>query len=270
MNGIVTLQGSKPTNLVQAIERVSLILDALCQSSQGISVRELSAEVKLPKGTTHRLLSSLAYFGYVQQDSKTRHYSLGFKLVELGNRLLNQLDLRTEAKPFLADLAKRAQETVHLVILDQNEVIYIDKVESNDNPSGLRMASRVGSRNPAHSCAVGKVFLAHFSEEELDEFVKNTGLPKMTENTISDPIRLKEHLKLVRSQGYVVDDEENEKGIRCVAAPISNEIGMVVAATSISGPAIRITRKRIQESLKNEIIETALKISLKLGFREGG
>ena len=270
MNAIVTLQVSKPTNLVQAIERASLILDALGQNPQGISVRELSAQVFLPKGTTHRLLSSLAYFGYVQQDSKTRHYSLGFKLVELGNCLLNQLDLRTEAKPFLADLTKRTQETVHLVILDQNEVLYIDKVESNDNPSGLRMASRIGSRTPAHSCAVGKILLAHFSEEELDEFIKDTGLPKITENTMSDSIRLKEHLKLVRSQGYVVDDEENEKGIRCVAAPIRNEIGMVVAATSISGPAIRITKKRIQESLKRDIIETALKISRKLGFREEG
>lgn len=267
---MATLQGSKPTNLVQSVERASLILDVLGLSSQGISVKELSAKVGLPKGTTHRLLSSLAYFGYVQQDSKTRHYSLGFKLVELGNCLLNQLDLRTEAKPFLADLAKTTQETVHLVILDKNEVLYIDKVESDDNPSGLRMASRVGSRTPAHSCAVGKVLLAHLSEEELDEFIKGAGLPKITENTISDPIRLKEHLKLVRSQGYVVDDEENEKGIRCVAAPIRNEIGRVVAATSISGPAIRITRKKIQESLNNEIIETALKISRKLGFREGG
>ena len=270
MNTMATLQGSKPTNLVQAIERASLILDVLGQSSQGISVKELSAKVCLPKGTTHRLLSSLAYFGYVQQDSRTRHYSLGFKLVELGNCLLNQLDLRTEAKPFLADLAKTTQETVHLVILDKNEVLYIDKVESDDNPSGLRMASRVGSRTLAHSCAVGKVLLAHLSEEELDEFIQGAGLPKITENTISDPVRLKEHLKLVRSQGYVIDDEENEKGIRCVAAPIRNEIGRVVAATSISGPAIRITRKRIQESLKNEIIKTALKISRKLGFREGG
>jgi IclR family KDG regulon transcriptional repressor len=269
MANLASLQKSKPANLVHAIERASSILDLLGKNPQGISVKDLSVQGGLPKGTTHRLLSSLAYFGYVRQDAKTRNYSLGFKLVELGNQLLNQLDLRTEAKPLLVDLAKRTQETVHLVILDKNEVLYIDKVESSDNPSALRMASRVGSRTPAHSCAVGKVLLAHFSEEELDEFIKNTGLPKMTENTISDPIRLKEHLELVRSQGYVVDDEENEKGIRCVAAPIRNEVGMVIAATSISSPAIRITRKRIQESLKNEIIETALKISRKMGFREG-
>jgi len=270
MDSLVSLQKSKPTNLVQAIERASSILDVLGKNPHGISVRELSAQVGLPKGTTHRLLSSLTYFGYAQQDAKTRHYSLGFKLVELGNRLLNQLDLRTEAKPFLTDLSKRTQETVHLVILDKNEVLYIDKVESNDNPSGLRMASRVGSRTPAHSCAVGKALLAHFSEEELDKFIKDTGLPKMTENTITDPILLKEHLRLVRSQGYVVDDEENEKGIRCVAAPIRNEVGMVIAATSISGPAIRITKKKIQESLKDEIIETTSKISWKLGFRKEG
>lgn len=270
MNGIVTLQGSKPTNLVQAIERASLILDVLGQSSQGISVRELSAEVGLPKGTTHRLLSSLAYFGYVQQDSKTRHYSLGFKLVELGNCLLNQLDFRTQARTFLIDLAERTKETVHLVVLDQNEVLYVDKVESNQNPSGLRMVSRVGLRTPAHSCAVGKVLLAHLSEQELNQFIKGKGLPEVTENTIVDPFQLKDHLKLVRTQGYAVDDEENEKGIRCVAAPIRNEIDMVVAAISISGPAIRITRKRIQETLKNEVMESALKISRKVGFREGG
>jgi IclR family KDG regulon transcriptional repressor len=270
MNGTATLQGSKPTNLVQAIERASLILDVLGQSSQGISVKELSAEVKLPKGTTHRLLSSLAYFGFVQQDAKTRHYSLGFKLVELGNRLLNNLDFRAEAKTSLIDLAERTKETVHLVILDNNEVLYVDKVESNENPSGLRMASRVGSRTPAHSCAVGKVLLAYFFEEQLKEFIKVKGLPKMTEKTITDPIKLKEHLKFVRIQGFAIDDEENEKGIRCVAAPIYNEVGRVVASISISGPAIRITMKRIQEALQNEVMESALKISWKLGFREGG
>jgi IclR family KDG regulon transcriptional repressor len=270
MNAIATLKGSKPTNLVQAIERASLILDVLGQNPQGISIRELSAEVKLPKGTTHRLLSSLTYFGYAQQDARTRDYSLGFKLVELGNRLLNNLDFRTEAKSFLIDLAERTKETVHLVVLDKNEVLYVDKVESNENPSGLRMASRVGSRTPAHSCAVGKVLLAHFSNKELKEFIELHGLPTMTDKTITEPIKLKEHLKLVKTQGFALDDEENEKGIRCVAAPIHNEIGSVIAAISISGPAIRITKKRIQETLKDEAMKSALKISRRLGFREEG
>ncbi len=261
-------QGLKPNNLVQTIERASSILDILGQSPQGISIRELSLKIKLPKGTIHRLLSSLSYFGYVRQDPKTRNYLLGLKLVELGQLLLSQLDLRKEAEPFLRDLAERTKETVHLVFLDRDEIVYIDKVEADQNPSGLKMASRVGLRNPAHSSAVGKVLLAHFSEEELKNFIKEKGLLKRTENTIVDPTQLREHLKSVRAQGYAIDDEENEKGIRCVAAPIYNEVGKPVAAMSISGPAFRITKKVIQESLKKEVMEAAYKISERLGYRE--
>jgi IclR family KDG regulon transcriptional repressor len=265
---MATSQGSKPNNLVQTIERASLILDILGQSPQGISVRDLSTKIKLPKGTTHRLLSSLSYFGYVRQDPKTRNYFLGLKLVEMGNLLLSQLDLRKEAEPFLRDLAERTKETVHMVILDRNEIVYIDKVELDHNPSGLRMASRVGLRNPAHSCAVGKVLLAHLPEEELDHIIKEKGLPKRTENTITNTTQLKDHLNLVRAQGYAIDDEENEKGIRCIAAPVYNEVGKAVAAVSISGPAFQVTKKVIQERLKKEVMETALKISQRLGFQE--
>jgi len=266
---MILLKESKPTNLVQTIERVSQILDVLGQNPQGISIRDLSSKVNLPKGTTHRLLSSLSFLGYVRQDPKTRNYLLGFKLVELGNLLLSQLDLRKEAAPFLKDLAERTKETVHMVILDRNEVVYIDKVEGDQNPSGLRMASRIGLRNPAHSSAVGKVLLAHFSEDALNQFFRGKGLPKRTENTITDPIQLREHLKTVRHQGYAIDDEENEKGVRCVGAPIYDGEGNPVAAISISGPAFRITKKMVQEILKKEVIETALKISQRLGYRGG-
>ena len=261
-------RSQKPNNLVQTIERTSLILDILGQSPQGISIRDLSEKIKLPKGTTHRLVSSLAYFGYARQDSKTRNYFLGLKLVELGNLLLSQLDLRKEAESFLRDLAERTKETVHMVFLDRGEIVYIDKVELDHNPAGLRMASRVGLRNPAHSSAVGKVLLSHLREEELDDLIKEKGLPRRTGNTITDLIQLKEHLRAVRNQGYAIDDEENEKGIRCVAAPIFNEAGKAVAAISISGPAFRITKKVVLETLKKEVMETAYHISQRLGYRE--
>jgi IclR family transcriptional regulator, KDG regulon repressor len=264
-----TNRDAKPNNLVQTIERASQILDILGQSPQGISIRELSTKIKLPKGTTHRLLSSLSYFGYVKQDLKTRNYFLGFKLVELGNLLLNQLDLRKEAEPFLRDLAERIRETIHMVVMDRDEVVYIDKVETEQNPSGLRMASRIGLRNPPHSCAVGKVLLADFSDESQDSFLKGRNLSRRTENTMTDLAQLKEHLKQVRKQGYALDDEENERGIRCVAAPIYSETGRAVAAISISGPAFRVTKKVVQETLRKEVMETALKISQRLGFREG-
>ena len=117
-NEDMAFQKPKPKNLVQAIERASLLLNILGQNPQGISIRNLSLEVKLPKATTHRLLSSLLYFGYVRQDPHSRNYFLGFKLVDLGNLLLNQLDIRKEAELSLHELAEKTEETVHLVFLE--------------------------------------------------------------------------------------------------------------------------------------------------------
>lgn len=264
---MLLLPPQRPKNLVQSIERVAMIFDVLAQSSQEISLRELSAKTKLPKGTTHRLLSSLAYYGYIRQTPETKNYHLGFRLVELGNSLLNQLDIRFQAKPYINDLCERIKETVHLVILDQYEALYIDKVEPNVKQGGLQMVSRVGFRVPVHCSSVGKVLLAQLSENELDDVIQLKGLSKRTKNTITDPENLKTHLKMVRSQGFAIDDEENEKGIRCVAAPVYNQQGQVFAAISISGPTVRITKKLLQNSLKTEIKKTASAISRELGYQ---
>ena len=259
---------TKPKNLVQSVERVSIIIDVLGEFPQGISFGDLSTKVDLSKGTTHRLLSTLAFLGYVRQDAETKKYNLGFKLVELGNRLLSQIDFRTEARSFLVDLAESTKETVHLVILDQNEVLYIDKVESNSHPTGLRMASMLGSRIPAHCSAVGKVLLAALPEKQLERLVSSKGLSRLTENTITDLGKLKEHLELVRKNGYALDKEENEIGIRCVSAPIHDQRGVVVAAISISVPASRMKAHVFKKKLKDQVIVTALNISRKIGYQE--
>jgi DNA-binding IclR family transcriptional regulator len=259
--------GAKPKNFVQSIERVSIILDALSEYPQGLSLGDLSAKVDLSKGTTHRLISSLAFLGYARQDSETKKYNLGFKLVELGNRLLSQIDFRTEARPYLFDLAESVKETVHLVILDQKEVLYIDKVESGGQPPGLRMVSMLGSRIPAHCTAVGKVLLSALPEETLEKLVGEKGLPKQTEKTITDFAKLKTHLKRVRTNGHAFDQEENEIGIRCVAAPIRDQLGEVIAAISISGPVSRINVRMLKTELKTRVAETALRISRKIGYQ---
>ena len=259
---------TKPKNLVQSVERVSIIIDVLGEFPQGISFGDLSTKVDLSKGTTHRLLSTLAFLGYVRQDAQTKKYNLGFKLVELGNRLLSQIDFRTEAHSFLVDLAESTKETVHLVILDQNEVLYIDKVESNSNPTGLRMASMLGSRIPAHCSAVGKVLLAALPEKQLDRLVSSKGLPRLTENTITDLGKLKEHLELVRKNGYALDKEENEIGIRCVSAPIHDQRGDAIAAISVSAPVSRMKAHVLKKKLKDQVIKTALNISRKIGYQE--
>ena len=257
---------SKPNNLVQTIERVALIFDILGMAPNGISVGELSQKTGFPKGTSHRLLSSLAYFDYVRQDPVTKNYQLGFKLVELGNRLLGHLDFRAVARPFLIHLAERTKETVHMVILDRNEALYIDKVDSSEHRSGLRMVSMLGSRLPAHCSAVGKVLLAHLSDAAFDEVISHKGLAERTRNTITEVERLRAHLKKVFAQGYALDNEENEIGIRCVAAPIRNERGAVIAAISISVPALRSEKSKLETTLKDRVVETALNISRKLGY----
>lgn len=257
----------KPRNLIQTIERVSVILDVLARSSRGISLGDVAAKVDLPKGTTHRILSSLMYFDFVRQDSETRNYSLGFKLVELGNSLLEQINIRKEAEPYLTVLSQKTRETAYLAILDRTEVVYIEKIESEDDSIGLRASSKVGQRNMANSCSLGKALLAQLPDDELDAILQNMKFVQKTANTITDPLQLKEHLRAVRARGYATDDEEAELGIRCVAAPVRNKIGLTVAAVSISGPAIRITREKLQGTLKDDVMATALEISQALGFR---
>ncbi len=145
--------------------------------------------------------------------------------------------------------------------------MYLDKVEKISDPKGLRMASRIGMRNYAHSCAVGKVLLAFLSDSERDEIISQKGLPRLTKNTIVNLSQLNRHLTDVKAQGYAVDDEENEEGVRCVAAPVRNDRGKVIAAISISGPSVRMTEKRIQGELKTQVMKTAVVISRKLGFK---
>ncbi len=260
----------KPNNLVQTIERVSLILDMVGQNPQGMSIRDLSAGLGLPKGTIHRLLSSLSYFGYIRQDPETKSYFLGLKLMELNAQLANQLDLRKVAESILRELAEKTKQTAHMVILDRSEVVYIEKIETQQPASGLKMASRVGSRNPVHSSAVGKVLLACGPDEAAESFLREKGLPQRTVNTITDPALFREHMRIVRSQGYAVDDEENELGIRCLGAPIFDGRGRPLAAISVSGPVFQMTKKFVQEVVKKEVIAAASEISRRLGYQGKG
>ena len=253
--------------MVQAIERAAVILDILGQVPQGLSVGEIAVRSGLPKGTVHRLLSSLAYFDFVRQETATRHYQLGFKLVELGNRLLSHIDLRDDARPHLIALAEEAQETVHLVVRDKDDALYIDKVALRPESSGLQMVSRVGARTALHSSAVGKVLLAALSADDIADIIARRGLARQTDKTIVDPLVLERHLEQVSRKGFAIDDEENEKGIRCIGAPIRDAEGNVVAAVSISGPTARVTKTRVSQTLKRKVCSTALKISRQIGFR---
>ena len=255
----------KKSSNVRAIEKGFDILDFLSKGKQSYSLREISGKLKIPKPTIHRILSTFCEFGYATQDPVSKDYRLGFRLVELGQAVIDRIDLRKEAESLLKKLADSVQETVHLASLDDGQIVYLDKVERMVNPLSLRMVSKIGMRNYAHSSALGKVLLAFLPKKERDTILTQNGLPRRTKNTIVDSKELNEHLILIKSRGYAIDNEENEEGIRCVAAPIRNYRGEVIAGISISGPAVRITQERINRQLKHQVIETAAEITKKLG-----
>lgn len=254
----MTLQ--KPEQLVQSIDRAFDILEVLVENSEGLGVTEISNELNIHKSTVYRLLSTLQYRGYVKQNNEGK-YKIGLKLFEVGSLVINNIDLRKEVDPYLREIMKISQETVHLGVLDDNDVVYIDKVESHNT---IRMYSRIGRRNHASSTSLGKVLLAYSDDEVVEEVIEEDGLKKLTENTITDKDEFYSHLSKIREQGYAIDDEEQEYGIRCIAGPIFNHKGDIIAAFSISGPVMRMTLEKV-DSLKEVVKEYSEKISQALG-----
>lgn len=229
---------------------------------RGTSLAELSAKVGYHKTTVYRLLATLQRNSFVQQDPDTDRYRLGLKLLELSTVLLDNLELRREASPLLCELMAKTNETVHLAVLEQAEVVYIDKVESH-NP--VRMFSRIGRRMPAHCTGMGKAILAHMPETYVDQVIAK-GLPKRTPNTITSADQLRRELARIRECGYSTDNVENEDGIACAAAPIFDHLGHPVAALSVAGPSMRVTPERFEE-LGLLVKDTAREISRRMGHR---
>ncbi|MGQ9616703.1 MAG: IclR family transcriptional regulator [Spirochaetota bacterium] len=176
---------------------------------------------------------------------------------------LKTVDIIMEASPILADLMHRSGETVHLAILDKGQVLYLDKREG---PQAVGIISRVGQRLPAHCTGLGKVLLAYADQGVLEDVINTVGLPRFTKNTITDYALLREELQKVRSRGYAIDNEEIEEGLCCVSAPVRDYTGKVIAAISISLPAFRFSNDKREEH-KNNVIESAEKISRLLGYR---
>ena len=174
------------------------------------------------------------------------------------------MDLVKEATPYLKELVKLCNETVHLGVREEGEVLYLAKEESSQT---IRMISYVGKRAPLHCTALGKVLLAHLSTEERKKTLGEKVLRRLTENTITDEEELEKELGKVREQGFALDIEENEKDVRCIAAPIRNYQGKVIAAISISSPIFRID-KNAQNNLKGALIKISKKISKRLGYDE--
>jgi len=251
------------TGLTLTVKKAMDILDCLGETGDPLSASEISRKLDMSRSTVYRLLTTLATGGYVSQDpTNPEKYRLGFKIPELASSLLNSIQLRQQALPFLRELRDIANETIHLVVMDRDKVTYIEKVECSQ---AVRMHSAIGRRGFVHCTAVGKAMLAFMSKTEVEGIVSKHGLFARTPNTITDKETLLRELERVRRQGYAVDDIENEEGIRCVGAPIFDHQGKPVAALSVSGPAFRMTMERVIE-LTEAVTSTATKISRQLGY----
>ncbi|WP_238457075.1 IclR family transcriptional regulator [Desulforamulus putei] len=248
---------------MQSVERAISILEVLERSSEPLGVTEISNRLALHKSTTFGLLHTLESKGFVNQDPENGKYKLGLRLFEIGENVHKRMNLRYQARPFLQKLVKEFNETVHLVVKTDNEYVYIDKVEG---PQAIRMYSQIGKRALMHCTGVGKSILAFLSEDELEDILNSIELTEFTPNTITNLTQLKDQLVKIKKQGYSIDDEEIEIGLRCVAAPIFNHNGEAIAAISIAGPTTRMTYERIAELIV-PIKETALAISSTLGCK---
>lgn len=227
---------------VQSLERALDILELLGSSEGELGVTEIGPAVGLPNGTAHRLLATLTRRGYVRQNPKTRKYNLGIKAFVLAANARERLG--PLARPFLEELMQVSQESSNLAMLDKNSVVYLEQVSA---PRMVRMFTEPGNRVPLHSCGTGKVLLAYQSEETIDSIIRQTGLLRFTPHTTTDVKQLKSELESVREQGYAVDSEEMEEGVRCLAAPVFGPEGRILAAMSVSGPAGRLNEGRLKE-----------------------
>lgn len=252
----------KMTDVVQSVDRALSILEVISDYSEGLGVTEISEKVGLHKSTVYRLLSTLNHKGYVVQDDKTNRYMITLKLFELGNKKVEDMNILTVARPYTKQLMEMVNEVVHLVVRDDNEIVYIDKVEADNT---IRMASTIGRRSPLYCTSVGKVILAQLSEEEVEDVWNRSKIEKLTKYTITDLGTMKKELEIVKEKGYAIDNEENEVGVRCIGAPVFNMRGEVEGAISISGPTIRVTENNVEEFAK-EVVKYANLISKELGY----
>ncbi len=248
-------------NPIQVSERIFHTIEYLAQSGP-TGLQDLSNELGLNKSTVHRILNSLICMDYVRQDAETLKYSLSFKFCRISNQILAQNSLIDIARPYIKQLAELSGETVHLVQIDHIHAVYIDKVESPRN--SVRLVSMVGKSIPLYCSGVGKAMLADMPDEKIRSVWEQSEIRKMTEYTITDPARFQEEIQKIRRNGYSLDNEENEPGVRCIAVSLRSFQGKPSYALSISAPKDRMSDSRILE-LKEMILDTKEKISRETG-----
>lgn len=222
---------------------------------------QISAKVEIHKSTVHRLLATLEEKHFVERDKATGAYRLGISMIHMAHLTLEQNSLRRICHPFLLRLKDQFLETVNLSILEQANMIYLDVLES---PQRVKLAAAIGQRLPAYCTASGKAFLA-YSPGETVKVVLGEGMPRQTQNTITDQSVFFTTLERIRERGYAFSRQEFEEGINAVAVPILDRHQSPVAAIAVAGPSFRLSESQMDE-IGPHLIETAAEISQELEF----
>ncbi len=251
-----------PANEVHSVARALAVLESLTKSDHDLGVSEIAKLTGLPVGTSHRILATLAYHGYVRQNGETRRYGPGMRLLGIAASAHERLG--RIARSFLTQLMQVSQETANLAVLEGNSTLYIEQVPP---PRMLRIFTEPGNRAFLHAAGTGKVLLAYQQPHVIESMVERTGLPRLTPNTITEPNTLLGVLERVRRQGYAIDLEEQEEGVCCLATPVFSPDGALLAAMSVSGPASRLGRGRLHD-LVPHIKRVATALSRKINSIE--
>lgn len=247
----------------QSLERTLDILELLGEHGSGMRVHEICDRLGLNKSTVSRMLATLAEREFVEK-LKDGSYRIGVRIVEISSIHLNSLQLKTEALPYMEELQNKTGLIVHLATMMDKEIMYLEKLSPTAN---LRMYSQIGKRAYMHCTGLGKAMMAFLDRGEVESIIREKGLPKVTEHTITDREKLSEELLKIRERGYAFDEEENEIGVRCIAAPIFDYRGKVIAAISACGFLENYPYNREEEFIK-EVLECVQNISKSMGWRK--
>ncbi len=249
-----------PAGSTKTLVKALALLQAVSECPGDMSLTSLSQATGLPKATAYRLLTVLSEWDLVRADQVGAFWP-GVECLRLGRSYLDSLDLRREALDLLKQLANSTGETCHLGVREGNRIVYVEKVEV---PRAMRIYSRIGRTNPVHCTAMGKAMLAHSSSDEVQQVLSGE-LERRTPNTLVDPLEIRAELARIHACGYALDNVENEEGIRCVAAPVFDHEGTVIAAVSAAGSEYHITLERVEE-FGILVREAGLALSRHMGY----
>jgi len=258
------LEKDSPDYTNKSLDKSLSILDMFDSQKAEWTVTEIAKKIDTNPSSLYPILHTLEKHGYLRRDDDKK-YRLGLSLARKGSLVLEQLDLSSEAKVELEKLRDKTGKTVHLGYLNEIEVVYIDKVEST---SGIRLYSSPGKTAPLHATALGKAILANVPESRLEKIFSKIELTPQTDKTITFQNELLKEIERVKERGYAIDDEEFEKGVRCIAAPIYRYDGKVDAAVSITGLSAQMKDDKIKD-IASQVLQHAKNISSKLGFESG-